>query len=265
MAAPAGGVEGAVLLVAVRADVVACLGAGVGSGWGEGAPGGGVSDEDGDEVAVHGGGVDVELSSEDAVAVADLSQPSCVAGAGERAVDDGYVALEATASQGRKAVGCGEGEVSCGVEEEDVAGGREMLDGSNADRHAGGVARLPQLGDRRRGGSLGVQVLVDEGRREQDLGCERVAGCILQEEATVGFPAKGLHEGEAVLLQVVAQFVQGGEVPPCTAGGRGDGQVGWRAEVVRSGDAAPLFRQILVDLQDGQLGPGSQLREGALC
>ncbi|WP_177164632.1 hypothetical protein [Streptomyces griseus] len=69
-------------------------------------------------------------------------------------------------------------------------------------------------------------MLVDEVCREQDLGGERVAGGVFEEDTAVGFPAEGLHEVEAVLLQVVTEFVQGGEVPPCVAGGGGDGQAG---------------------------------------
>ncbi|KIX79473.1 hypothetical protein SF23_00230 [Streptomyces sp. MBRL 10] len=65
-------------------------------------------------------------------------------------------------------------------------------------------------------------MMTDEVRGEQDLGGERVAGGILEEDAAVGFPAEGLHKVKAALLQVVTEFVQSGEVPPCLAGGHGD-------------------------------------------
>lgn len=142
------------------------------------------------------------------------------------AVDDGDVALEAAAAQGRQAVGGGESKVSGGLEEENVAGSGEVLGCPHADGHTGGMARCPQEGDRGCGGSFGVQVLVDEVCGEQNLGGERVAGGVFEEDAAVGFLAEGLHEGEAVLLQVVAEFVQSGEVPSCVAGGGGDGQAG---------------------------------------
>jgi hypothetical protein len=59
--------------------------------------------------------------------------------------DGGDVALEAAAPQWREAVGGGEGDLSARAKEEDVSGGGQVLDGTDAHRHAEGTAGTPQV------------------------------------------------------------------------------------------------------------------------